>query len=195
MRHLTEQELIDAAEASTAEARRTFLHLDACDRCSRQVLELREMMSAAAGAEIPEPSPLFWNHLSARVREAVSVETVSSAASWRSWRIAAAAAAFTVIVLAAAVALRAPNTPEIGGTTTAGATVAATNASVDNLAGGDDDAALQLIADLSSDLDWETASQAGLMPRAGWGDTVLSELNQSERSALERLVREEIAAL
>jgi hypothetical protein len=194
MRHLTGQELIDAAEASTGEARRAFSHLDACDGCRRQVLELREMMSVAAGVEVPEPSPLFWDHFSARVREAVSVEKVASAPPWRSWRIAVAAGAFAVIVLAAAIVLRAPNTPA-GDTTTASATIPATNVPIENLAADDGDAALQLIADLSSDLDWEAASQAGLMPRSGWVDTVLSELNESERSALERLVREEIAAL
>ncbi len=39
------------------------------------------MMSVAAEVEVPEPSPLFWDHLSARVGEAVAAEQ----APRRSW--------------------------------------------------------------------------------------------------------------
>ena len=37
-------------------------------------LELRGAIEAAAEVSVPEPSPLFWNHLSERVRTAVAEE-------------------------------------------------------------------------------------------------------------------------
>ncbi len=39
------------------------------------------MMAVAVSAEMPEPSPLFWDHLSARVRTAVA-EDVERPAPW-----------------------------------------------------------------------------------------------------------------
>jgi DNA-directed RNA polymerase specialized sigma24 family protein len=61
MRHLSPDLLIDLAEGT----RRVV------GRASRRVRRvpprgLREMMAVAVGAAIPEPSPLFWDHLSAR---------------------------------------------------------------------------------------------------------------------------------
>src|SRR6185436_8662720 len=39
-----------------------------------QLDELRAMLAAARDVDVPEPSPLFWDHLSARVSEAVAAE-------------------------------------------------------------------------------------------------------------------------
>ena len=66
-------------------------------------------MSAAAEVEVPEPSPLFWKHLSERVREAVAAEGVAAIAvpawgwaralpSWRGWAVAGVAAAVMISI-------------------------------------------------------------------------------------------------
>ena len=72
MRHLHSDELIDLAEGTRLES--SAPHLQSCEACRGQLTELRAMMSAAAQAEVPEPSPLFWEHFSARVRDAVAAD-------------------------------------------------------------------------------------------------------------------------
>ena len=49
--------------------------------CYRLLYELKK-----AAGEVPEPSPLFWNHLSARVRDAVAVEPIPRAWWMTYWR-------------------------------------------------------------------------------------------------------------
>jgi anti-sigma factor RsiW len=194
--HLTPEEFIDAAES-----RRVFAHLDACAECRRQVVQLREMIAAAADVETPEPSPLFWDHFSDRVRAAVRTEEIAPRSWWRPvlpfpafpGRLALGAAAFIVVVLLTAISLRSPVRQEVSQQPgdTAAATAAPTAGETSTRA--EEEAALQLIADLSSDLDWDAASEAGLLPSAGWIDTVLSELSEGERAALEQLLHEEIS--
>jgi hypothetical protein len=79
MRHLSPELLIDLAEGTRPES--SAGHLAECGECRQQLADLREMMAVAVSAEMPEPSPLFWDHLSARVRTAVA-EDVEHPASW-----------------------------------------------------------------------------------------------------------------
>src|SRR5215471_16146260 len=72
MGHLHPNELIDLAEGTRPQS--AAPHLLACESCRRQLAEARALIAAAATVEVPEPSPLFWDHLSARVREAVLTE-------------------------------------------------------------------------------------------------------------------------
>src|SRR2546422_2820335 len=96
--HLAPEEMIDLAEGARAEA--AVPHLQSCEACRQQIGALRATMSAVVdvpGANVPEPSPLFWDHLSRRVREAVAAEGTPGSrfpgwrwktalpASWRTW--------------------------------------------------------------------------------------------------------------
>ena len=65
--HLKDDELVDLAEGARPES--SAPHLASCEPCRRQVRDLRALMSVAAGVDVPEPSPLYWDHMSARVRE------------------------------------------------------------------------------------------------------------------------------
>src|SRR5437899_561452 len=83
MKHLSIEELIDLTEPDIASSRsRLTAHLSTCAECRRQVAELRQMLSGAADAAVPEPSPLFWDHLWTRIREEIAAEP----APWR-WRV------------------------------------------------------------------------------------------------------------
>src|SRR5882672_6327580 len=78
MNHLGPDELIDLAEGVRQEI--DAPHLASCAACQHQLTELRVALLAfatAPAAEVPEPSPLFWDHFSARVREAVAAEGAS----------------------------------------------------------------------------------------------------------------------
>jgi hypothetical protein len=61
-------------------------HLAACSECQALAADVRSAWDAAAEMSVPEPSPLYWQHLAARVREQVAGETVVPA--WRAtpWR-------------------------------------------------------------------------------------------------------------
>jgi hypothetical protein len=105
--HFSSQEFVSALDHALTPARQA--HLDACPSCQAQVAELRTLAeSAALDAEVPEPSPLFWDHFQTRVLTAVqSEEPPRSSAWWRS-RVDArtlVAAVATVVAVAASVAL------------------------------------------------------------------------------------------
>jgi anti-sigma factor RsiW len=82
VKHLTPDELVDAAESVLDTTRQR--HLDTCDACRRQVESLRSLLREAASVPVPEPSPLFWDRFSARVRQAVAEER-SPAVGWSRW--------------------------------------------------------------------------------------------------------------
>lgn len=82
--HLSSQEFVNALEendgALTA-ARQS--HLDGCASCQAQVAELRALVEdASQGADVPEPSPLFWGHFQARVLTAVQSEGQPARQAW-----------------------------------------------------------------------------------------------------------------
>ena len=107
--HLNADELIDLAEGTRPEV--SAPHLASCERCRRQLDELRAVMSIVVGdsaADMPEPSPLFWDHLSDRVRSAVAAEDQPrhwwpGAAPW--WRRVLPLSAVAVASLLIAVVL------------------------------------------------------------------------------------------
>jgi hypothetical protein len=191
--HLTPEELLDVAEGSRAG--REFPHLQSCASCARQVADLRAAIGAAAGVSVPDPSPLFWDHMAARVRETIAGEAravagrpARSSSGW--WRIAAAAAAVIVLAVLFGPALRRAPAPA-----TADAPPAAPVDLLrsDVVSAFDEDPALTLLADLTSEMDWEAAAEAGLVPAEGAVDRVVFALSAEERVELHRLLEEALA--
>ena len=190
MRHLTEGELLDLAEGAQPEP--SAGHLASCEACRRQLMDLRSAMAAAA-VDVPEPSPLFWEHLSARVREAVDAEGRPSGAAWPlwwpSWRAIVPIGALAMFALTAALMWR-PAHESSTAANAARSEVTDTAADAGDLAQMADDPSLTLLADLTSDLDWDAASEAGLTPRTGAVDDVVTSLSSGERRELHRLLQE-----
>ncbi len=73
MTHLTADELVDAVEGTLDAGRRA--HLSACEACETEVRKLSAILREAREIDVPEPSPLFWRHFSARVHAAIQGET------------------------------------------------------------------------------------------------------------------------
>ena len=188
-RHLTPQELIDALENTLGPARAS--HVGDCEVCREDLAQVRALVSeAGAASPVPEPSPLFWEHFSARVHEAIAADTaprVSWMERWLSWKIAVPAAACVVTLLAVAATMRVAQAPE----TSAEQTVSRRTS--DELVPPTDDPSWILMTDLAGDLDWDAAVEAGLTGPAGGVDRALFDLNAAERSALGRLLRAELA--
>lgn len=106
--HLSPQESVNALDGVLPQSRQS--HLDSCAACRTHVDDLRAMMTTVGEVEdVPEPSPLFWDHFQARVQTAVQAEIVHPApAPWWAMIVSvrgAMAAAATVAVAAVAVVL------------------------------------------------------------------------------------------
>ena len=74
----------------------------ACAECRADLDRLRSVVVEVQAAEMPEPSPLFWDHFSERVRQATAAAPTPVAASWWSaaWRpVAGVAAGLAVVML------------------------------------------------------------------------------------------------
>jgi hypothetical protein len=83
MQHLTGDALVDLVEGLVSDA--DVPHLASCDRCRDQLAGLRAARAMAAekeAVEVPEPSPLFWDHFSARVRAATDAEAIRPLSWW-----------------------------------------------------------------------------------------------------------------
>jgi hypothetical protein len=190
-RHLSAAELLDLAEGVADD--QSVPHLASCSACRAQLEDARAALSVVASVELPEPSPLFWDALSARVHDAVAAEQRSSDASrrqWVPWRfVAPIGAAAAVVAVALSVLPRTPPDSPV---------IPASRPTIDASAGAPemplaDDASLSFVADLASDLDWEGATQAGFAAGPGAVDGVLRNLSDSETAELERILTDALA--
>ena len=199
--HLTPEELIDLAEGARAEA--AAPHLQSCEVCRHQIVALRATMSAAADADVPEPSPLFWDQLSRRVREAVGGDEAPASrfrgwggalgGAWRAWAMAGVAAAVIISIY-----VTAPDTSPLSSIPSSppssGARSAATVSSAPLAPfGAADDPSLALFADLTEEIDPQAISETGWSSHVGAVDEVVASLSDDERVELRRLLKEELS--
>ena len=200
MRHLTADELVDVVEGLVAET--DLPHLGACDACRRQLAELKSTMATAAEAEVPEPSPLFWDHFSARVHEAVAIEDIPRDSWWRrvvSWPgvlmpVSAVAAAVLIVAVMFNPRMTAPDVqPPVQIAQSTPAKLLSGTLSVDllNDSMDVDDPSLSLVADLTAALGTDAAVEAGLAPE-GSAEHALTHMNGAELQELQRLLKEEL---
>lgn len=195
MRHLSPEDLLDLADGTTSEA--SVDHLARCADCRAQLSDLRATMGLCLAADVPDPSPLFWDHLSARVRESIAAGDASPRRSllslglerfpWRFMTVAGGAAA-AIVILALAVTMWTPSGPTEQAVVEPPAVspVAQPRDPVPVA----DDASLALLTELAGDLDWESAADAGIMLTVGAADEAVLDLSSAERAELQRLLRE-----
>jgi anti-sigma factor RsiW len=197
MGHLSSVDFVDLLDGVRSQA--SEQHLSECDRCRRQFAGLREMMAAATSTDVPEPSPLFWEHLSARVQEAVTQE-VPGTGEWSGraslfggwWIRAAAGVAVGALVIAAAVTLG--SRPEVPRPLPPPANVQPNPAAPTTLQGLPDDGSFGLVADFGGTLEWDDLrEQMAVSAQPGRLDGGVGELDSGERRELERLLKEELA--
>lgn len=193
MTHLSTGELVDALEGTLDEERAS--HLTVCDTCREQTDALRPVMNAAAAVRVPEPSPLFWDHFSARVRAAVNTEPAPSSSWWRrpAMGVAAAAAAAVLVVVALQIAQGrrqpVPVVPVASGVVNAPTRRAE---APDAAAVTANDEVWGLLRAAASDMELSDARAAGLNVRPASVDEAVLDLTPVERTELERLIRVEL---
>jgi hypothetical protein len=204
MRHLTERELVDVVEGVLPPDRAG--HLDACATCRSKAAALRETLASAQAVDVPEPSPLFWEHLSARVREAVAEEDARET-GWVAWlrqrpqAWAAASAALTIGIVALTWLATVPeSTPRPATVTQAPVTPdaaidPASDAYTDDL---NADEAWALVRTLADDVDWpdtddvDFGHDTGLSARPGSAERATLSLTPEELSALAQILETEL---
>jgi hypothetical protein len=182
--HLRPDELVDLAERTRDES--DVPHLRSCASCRKQLDELRATMSMAAAVDAPEPSPLFWEHLSSRIHDAAAAGPAprahgwSIAASWRFWSVPVALTA--AVIVAVAIVPRGPVRAPAHSPLRPDAAYA-----LDSLP---DDPALNLVADLASTMTYDEASEIAAGGHAGSIDEAVGSLSAAERQELHRLLDE-----
>jgi hypothetical protein len=199
MAHLSREEVVEAAEQQRPDA--SVPHLAACETCRAEVEELRALLEAIADVDVPEPSPLFWSHLSARINHAVAGEPARE--PWWTpvlrWRWAAAGAAgVAVLAVAVVLSVRPNGRAAVSGSNVSFGSASAVAGSADpagiDLADPADDPSLNLLGALAEDLDWDTATEAGITVGAGAADRVADELSEGERTELQRLLTDALSS-
>jgi hypothetical protein len=151
-----------------------------------------ELIAALRAVDVPDPSPLFWDHLSERVREAVASEPTPSS-GWASrftfaWA-AGVCGAIAVVVLAVAVTThqaRSVTSPKVPATA-----IDAVQAE-GLLPALQDDPSLAVMGELTSQMDFDEAGAAGLIALPGSADSAIGLLSQDEQRAAVDLLRQEI---
>jgi hypothetical protein len=198
--HLTPEELVDLAEGTRPEP--SVPHLAKCEVCQRRLDDLRDGMAAMtsdpAFGVVPEPSPLFWDRLQQRVSAAVAAETARPSSGLLRWLAFVRPRVLIPLSAAAAVAIvvffvdaRQPQVPAPVAAVSSDHGLAPSSRLELLSDAMDDDPSLQLIADLTADVDWTSSDAAGLASR-GDADHAVTHLGAEDLKELRRLLRLEL---
>lgn len=184
MTHLTPEELIDAVEHTLRPERGQ--HAETCAQCRQQVHELASLLREVEAVDVPEPSPLFWERLSHRVRDDIRAAPEPRLTRWFQWPVLAPLGALAMLVVALVSAV--PETERRATEPLTSAPVAAELTTADR----DMESQWELLAALVGDLDVESAQEAGLFTPPGTADRTIPQLSDAEQEELLRLLREEL---
>jgi hypothetical protein len=189
--HLSAEQFVDLLDG-TAAPERTSAHLADCAACRARLADLRAVRDIAAADRTVEPSPLFWEHFSARVRTAV--DSTSESSSPRrpavSWTLGAAAAAAALLLIAWLIPSETQNRIAPAGSSPLGspANIAAADVTMEPAA----DESWQFITELTTEMDWDAADEAGIVS-PGTSERALLQLSDAERDELKRLLAAELS--
>ncbi|MEX1126934.1 MAG: hypothetical protein WD227_09470 [Vicinamibacterales bacterium] len=192
MQHLDDTQLVDAVDGRLDAA--TAAHAEACDTCGARVTEMREALRGLAAVDVPEPSPLFWDHFPSRVSRAID-----AAAAPQRWftpaRLVWGSAAALIVVLLLLLPSRVMSPAGEGRQENAGDSTSTMLNDLEPWPTSDDldaDEAWALMRIVAEDIDYEDARQIGVAPRAGSIERAAMELSDGERAELARLIEQEL---
>jgi predicted anti-sigma-YlaC factor YlaD len=183
MRHLSRGERLALIESPDGAA---HPHLQACARCRAEVDNARAVMLEARLVRVPEPSPLFWDHLTARVSAQIVAEPTAPRRSRMAWRVLVPLAVGVTALVLAVVIDRGPIPRAALGrsATAAGPAVLAPGTDAD-------DASWSLLGEMAGEFDVDTLSDSiGTSESTGVQDAVY-QLSAEERVNLAELLRAE----
>jgi hypothetical protein len=194
MSHLSPAEFVDAADHLLPPPR--AFHLERCERCRTQVADVRRTLEAARSTDVPEPSPLYWQHLSARVHERVAGESIAPA--WRAdaWSalfgvralmpIASALALVAAVVVVGEIARPRPLATPAPVTAVAAVTPADTTVVPEN------SAVWQVLTSAAGEMPMDEAHEAGVGVSGSAIDGAVQRLSPEELAELGRLLQSQL---
>jgi hypothetical protein len=196
MKHLSEEGLLELLEDGAPE----LSHLETCTVCRGRFEALRQTMGLLRDDPVPEPSPLFWQHLSERVRLAIddAADEPHSVPWWtrRGWHWAlTGAAALGIAALVVVTSQRVQQTDSVANRTGSSALPAASAAPEDLAWAIPADDSWAMVVDVAEGLDLESAADAGLVVRPGSIDQALLRLSDEERRDLAGIIQAELDRL
>ncbi len=195
MMHLTDVELVDLLDGALASPRER--HLDECDTCRATATRMREAFARAKDVGMPEPSPLFWEHFSARVHEGVRGAQADEPLSWFGWahgatgKWAIAGALLTLLLVAGVWRASAPVAQQASPAASVTASARDADPGVVDDFDPDTDEAWALVRTVADDVKWDDAAADGMGLRAGSVEHAMVTLTGAERSELVRLLEAE----
>lgn len=199
--HLTDVELLAIAERESAAEGPAIApeaaHLETCVSCREKLAEITSALEMAAVVEVPEPSPLFWDHFSSRVRSEVQAID-PNAGGWRTWLSGTplrAAVATAIVVLIGFVVWhsKVPSAPDERLDTTIAASGSGVRSVPPDSAEPDADAdgAWALVRAVADDVSWDEVIDSGWIAPPGSADDAALGLTAEERVELVQLLRAE----
>jgi hypothetical protein len=195
--HLRDTEFTDLLDGALGADRQA--HLKTCQACRERADELTATLAAVEDRVVPEPSPLFWDHFSARVRAAIDEEPPPPSA-WRQLvatrpvRWSAIVAVATLVLAIAVWRSGVPSrTPSAGAPTTASSPVRDVPAD-QGFEEIESDEAWALVRSMADELDADEIDAAGLGARPGSVERMANGLSDVERTELAELIQSEINA-
>ena len=148
-----------------------------------------EIVGLLREVDVPEPSPLFWDHLSQRVRTAVASEPVPQSRWALNW-IWLGGIAATLAVLMIAFSVTVHRSASSGGSIAVPHdAVEATNAIAPQLPPIEDDLSLAVVGEVAAQMDW---ADTGLSVTPEAAERAFSQLSQDEQRAAIELLEQEI---
>jgi hypothetical protein len=166
-------------------------HLAACRRCRSEIADARALLGEARAADVPEPSPLFWDHFSARVAarldEAPRVDAAPHRAPWRI--LLPLAAGVMALVMMVAVGR---DRVDVSSVRPSGGDVAS-KADAPRVEPLTEDGGWDVLGRFAADFDVDTLRES-LGPSSSTMEAGVWQLNENERAELTRLLRAEMQA-
>jgi len=190
MSHLSSAEFVDAAEGVLPPARTA--HLQSCAACRDRIDEVTAALHAAAGVDVPEPSPLYWAHMAARIREQVAGETPREESWWQVPAVRrlvpfASAAAIVAAVVVTGIMSRGRHASAPLESAPVVAVVPA-----DPAVQPDDSEAWQMLTSAADETPIEDVHAAGMGVSAGAVDRAVLRMTPEEVNALGQLLQKEL---
>jgi hypothetical protein len=186
--HLSIEEFVDAIDGTLPGDRRA--HLQTCEACRREMAELGVLAKdVEASAIVPEPSPLFWDHFSRRVKEAISTTSVPARGWWPSWRPMVAFGAMLVVAITTVVWRGTTSDVRRNATPGAAGVVAVAEPMSDDLMAPDE--SLDFMVNLASNLSADELQDLA-QPNADVTAAALDQLTSAQRARLARLIAAEM---
>jgi predicted anti-sigma-YlaC factor YlaD len=194
MSHLTPAEMIDLFEGTLPDARRA--HASQCARCRDEAAQAAIAFEAVRDADVPEPSPFYWDHLARHLHDAIREERPR--ARWRGlveWRGAvAAAAAVMLIVIGSTLSWRA-GVDVSGPAKPAAPAVALTEQAAPQSVSLESDPEWDVVSGVANGMEWDAAGEAGFSVKPGAAEHAVLQLTDEQREELGRMLQAEIARI